>query len=127
MLAPLATSPSPPFVMPTPKPGPYPHGSDSQRQPNVPRGTVTPYEWKSEIFPGTRRAMWIYVPAQYADATPANVMVFQDGGSYVQEDGHLRVPIVFDNLIHQDKMPVTIAVLINPGEFPAASEGKPPI
>ena len=44
-------------------------------------------------------------------------MVFQDGGRYVDETGPIRVPVVFDNLIHAGDMPVTIGVFINPGRF----------
>ena len=112
------------FIIPTPKPGPYPLGTDSQRQPGVPQGVVTKHEWRSTIFPGTDRAYWVYVPAQYTPDKPANVMVFQDGGGYVNETGETRAPIVFDNLIHQGKLPVTIGIFINPGHFPPVAEGK---
>lgn len=54
-------------------------------------------------------------------------MVFQDGGGYVNEEGSFRVPIVFDNLIHQGKMPVTIAIFISPGYFPPVADEKEPI
>ena len=79
----------------------YPLGPDSQREPGVPQGTVTKYTWKSSIFAGTARDYWVYVPAQYDLAKPACVMVFQDGGNYVKEDGQFRTTIVFDNLIHK--------------------------
>ena len=91
------------------------HGPDSKRQDGVPRGKVTKHVWKSEVFPGTTRDYWVYVPAQYDGEAPTAVMVFQDGHTYVDEQGDFRVPIVFDNLIHQGAMPVTIAILINPG------------
>jgi len=91
----------------------YKHGPDSMEQPDVPKGKVTKHTWKSEIFPGTVRDYWIYVPAQYDAKTPANVMVFQDGGSYVNTKGDFRVPTVFDNLIHQKKMPMTFPSLSN--------------
>src|SRR5438128_2580671 len=77
----------------------YQLGPDSQEQPGVPLGNVTQHTWTSTIFPGTVRDYWIYVPAQYDPKTPACVMVFQDGRSYVNEKGKFRVPIVFDNLI----------------------------
>ena len=77
-------------------------------------------------FPGTVRDYWVYVPAQYDAAKPTNVMVFQDGGSYVDENGQFRVPVVFDNLIHQQEMPVTIGIFINPGVVPAAQPGGEP-
>ncbi|MBW3543299.1 MAG: hypothetical protein KY476_23840, partial [Planctomycetes bacterium] len=92
----------------------YQLGPDSHRHEGVPRGTVTKHIWKSRIFDGTVREYWIYVPAQY-DGSPAAVMVFQDGHTYVDEEGQSRVPVVFDNLIHQGVMPVTIGVFINPG------------
>ena len=34
-----------------------------------------------------------------------------------------RVPVVFDNLIHQQAMPVTIAVFVDPGTIPATAAG----
>src|SRR5258708_15252249 len=101
----------------------YVLGPDSQRQPGVPRGAVTQYNWTSKVYPGTTRNYWIYVPAQYQSGKPACVMVFQDGGGMVTETGGWRIPIVFDNLIHKAEMPVTIGIFINPGVLPAASTG----
>lgn len=99
----------------------YTLGPDSQRHNNVPKGAVTKYTWKSQIYPGTTRDYWVYVPAQYNDQKPACVMVFQDGGGMVGEQGSWRVPVVFDNLIHKGEMPVTIGIFINPGVLPALS------
>ncbi len=105
----------------------YEYGLDSQRQQGVPQGKVTQYRWEtSKIFPGTQRDYWIYVPSQYDKSKPASIMIFNDGGGYVRDNGHSRVPIVFDNLIHQGKMPVTIGIFINPGVIPAEQpDGKP--
>ncbi len=111
------------FVIPEPRHGPFVLGADSQRQPGVPRGAVTRHEWCSEIFPGTQRDFWVYIPVQAKADSPACVMVFQDGGSYAGEDGEFRVPVVFDNLIHQKKIPVTVGVFVNPGTVPG---GPPP-
>ncbi|MBM3723860.1 MAG: gluconolactonase [Acidobacteria bacterium] len=98
----------------------YKYGADSSRQPGVPQGKVTQSTFKeSKIFPGTVRDYWIYVPAQYKPDQPAALMVFQDGGGYVTETGHSRIPIVFDNLIHRGDMPVTIGVFVSPGVVPA--------
>jgi hypothetical protein len=94
-------------------------GPDSQEQPSVPHGKVTKHSWSSKIFSGTVRAYWVYVPVQYDDKKPACVMVFQDGGAYVNNKGQFRVPIVFDNLIHKKEMPVTVGIFINPGTVPA--------
>jgi len=101
------------------------HGPDSQRKADVPRGTVTEHVWQSKIFPDTIRRYCVYVPAQYVAAQPAAVMVFQDGHAYVNETGDFRVPIVFDNLIHQGDMPPTIAVLVDPGHQGNQLPAKP--
>jgi gluconolactonase len=102
----------------------YPLTPDSQRQAGVPQGTVTHYTWTSKIFPGTTRDYWVYVPAQYEPAKPACVMVFQDGGMFIKEDGRARAPIVFDNLIAKHQMPVTIGIFINPGVLEALTPGQ---
>ena len=94
---------------------PYKHPPEAERQEGVPRGTVTHFVWKSQIYPGTIREYWTYVPAQVDEKAPAAVMVFQDGHAYVNEKGNFRVPIVFDNLIAKKEMPVTVGVFINPG------------
>jgi enterochelin esterase family protein len=97
----------------------YQPGPDSYRQSGVPEGKVTKFRWaKSEVYPGTERDCWVYVPAQYDPATPPCLMVFQDGGGYVAEKGQSRAPVVFDNLIHTKHMPVTVGVFVNPGKFP---------
>jgi sugar lactone lactonase YvrE/enterochelin esterase-like enzyme len=102
----------------------YPLGPDSQRRAGVPQGTVTHSTWTSKVFPGTFRDYWVYVPAQYTPDKPACVMVFQDGESFVKEDGRARIPIVFDNLIAKHDMPVTIGIFINPGVLKALSPGQ---
>jgi enterochelin esterase-like enzyme len=93
-------------------------GPDSQRQAGVPQGEVIQLRFvESQIYRNTERDWWIYVPDQYDGQTPAALMIFQDGAAYVNENGLIRVPVVFDNLIHKGDMPVTIAVFINPGRF----------
>lgn len=105
----------------------YQLGANSQRTDGVPVGKVTQHKWtESKVFPGTERDYWIYVPQQYDVAKPACVMVFQDGRNYVNEKGQFRTPIVFDNLIHQKAMPVTIGIFINPGVVPASGDRAVP-
>jgi enterochelin esterase family protein len=103
----------------------YTIGPDALPQPGVPKGKVTQHKWESQIFAGTTRDYWIYVPAQYDGSTPAAVMVFQDGAGCVKMDGTIRVPNVFDNLIHRKEMPVTIGIFINPGTFPSVAAKIP--
>src|SRR4030095_8990145 len=106
----------------------YKLGADSMPQDGVPRGEVIkmPPWTNSAIFPGTHRDWWVYVPKQYDAAKPACVMVFQDGGGYVNSNtnGQWRVPTVFDNLIAKKEMPVTLGIFINPGAIPPAGEGQ---
>jgi enterochelin esterase family protein len=103
---------------------PNPNNPDRQVQPGVPQGKVTPGVFaESQIFPGTKRDYSVYVPAQYTPEKPASLMVFMDGSGYAKADGAFRVPVVFDNLIHQKAMPVTIAVFVNPGTVPPTKPG----
>ncbi|MGV3484192.1 MAG: alpha/beta hydrolase-fold protein [Planctomycetaceae bacterium] len=108
------------------------HAADEPRQDHpdrvvqasVPQGKVTSGTFDdSRLFPGTSREYSVYVPAQYTGDQPASLMVFMDGKNYVKSDGPFRVPIVFDNLIHQQAMPVTIAVFVNPGTIAATKPG----
>ena len=92
----------------------YNFGPDSQRKEGVPKGVVTKYEWESKLYRNFRE-YWVYVPSQYDSSKPAALMVFQDGHTYVNETGDFRVPVVYDNLIHQKKLPVTICLFVNPG------------
>jgi enterochelin esterase-like enzyme len=96
---------------------PYKLGPDSMRKPDVPRGTITQHTFKSTIFADTIREYHVYVPQQLDESKPAAVMVFQDGHAYIGEEGQFRVPVVFDNLIQQGRMPVTIGIFINPGHI----------
>jgi enterochelin esterase family protein len=108
-----------PGEKPKPAPGIYKFGPDSLEQPDVPRGQVIDMGvWKSKVFDGTERKWSLYVPKQYDGSKPACVMVFQDGQWYANPKGDFRVPTVFDNLIHQGKMPVTIAIFLSPGTVP---------
>jgi gluconolactonase len=77
----------------------------------------------SRVFPGTVRDCWIYVPAQYDAAKPACVFVVQDGEAHWQPERRWRIPTILDNLIHQQAIPVTIGIFINPGVIPASVAG----
>jgi enterochelin esterase-like enzyme len=100
----------------------FPSHPDSVARPDVPQGKVIKHAWKSQIFSGTERDFWVYVPAQYSPEKPACLVVFQDGESYLK--GGADVPTVYDNLIHRGELPVTACVFINPGVIPRAS-GQP--
>jgi enterochelin esterase family protein len=78
----------------------------------------------SKIYDGMKSEYWIYVPAQYDPKTPAAVMVFQDGGGYIDRNGNNPTLNVIDNLIAQKKIPVMICVFVNPGDI-TDSPGTP--
>ncbi len=81
----------------------------------VPKGAITKYTFdQSQIFPGTSRDYWIYVPQQYDPAKPACVHVNQDGVQF-------NAPAVFDQLIASKEMPVTIGIFVTPGRLKATS------
>jgi len=93
-------------------------GPLSYPQPGVPTGTLSPkIVHTSKIYDGMKSEYWIYVPAQYDPKTPAALMVFQDGGGYIDRNGNNPTLNVIDNLIAQKKIPVMICVFINPGDI----------
>lgn len=94
----------------------YLHGPDSSPHGGIPEGRLERFVWDdSTVYPGTSRTVQVYVPAQYVPAEPAALMVFQDGTLYLDADLDMRAGVVFDNLIHDGSMPVTIGVFVDPG------------
>jgi enterochelin esterase-like enzyme len=95
----------------------YVLGPDSQEKAGVPKGVVTKFRLDDSQYDGKKEAC---------------LMVFQDGMGYIGPKGNWRVATVFDNLIAEGKMPVTIALFINPGFAPdknnptgKGKDGKP--
>jgi len=98
------------------KPGDYPFTPDSLEQPNVAKGQLLgPYEFHSNVFAGTVRQYWVYVPAGYDPKTPPNLLVFQDGQRATNPQGALRIPTALDNLIARGDIPPTLGVFVTPG------------
>ncbi len=98
---------------------------DHYAHPGVPAGTLSAQlSHISKIYDGMQSDYWIYVPAQYDPKTPAALMVFQDGSGYGNRDGDHGILNDLDNLIAQGKIPVMIAVFINPGDI-SAHPGTP--
>lgn len=63
---------------------------------------------KNSLYPGTVRNIQVYVPSQYTGEKEACL--------YVGLDGILcNAPKVFDKLIAEGKMPVTIGIFVQPG------------
>lgn len=93
-------------------------GAQSYPKPGVPSGTLSPkITHTSKIYDGMKSEYWIYVPAQYKADTPAALMVFQDGGGYIDREGDRLSLNVIDSLIAEKKIPIMICVFINPGDI----------
>ncbi|MGH6956217.1 MAG: alpha/beta hydrolase [Caulobacteraceae bacterium] len=91
---------------------------------SVARGDVRSHRgWTgAKVYPGTARDLWIYTPAGFDPAGPAPaLMVFQDGGGYLDRNGPVRAAAVFDTLTAAGEMPPTVGVFVMPGQ----REGSP--
>src|SRR5450631_1312947 len=101
----------------------YNLGPDSLPREGVPRGEIRgPFTLPSKAYPGTQHTYWVYVPAQYDSASPASVMIYNDGQAFMNPDGDVRAQNVMDNLIFRREIPVMIGVFINPGRRPDQPE-----
>jgi gluconolactonase len=94
----------------------YPTDPASVEQAGIPKGEILTFTFEtSKIFPGTSREVMVYIPVQYKADKPACVYVNQDGIQW-------KAPTVFDNLIANKEMPITIGIFITPGKVLAASK-----
>ncbi len=83
------------------------------------KGNVTKYAYKSaKNFPGSTYDYWIYVPGIPAPPIGYALMVFFDGGGFINETGRFKAAEVFDKLIAAGDMPPTLGLFINPGVMP---------
>jgi enterochelin esterase family protein len=99
-----------------------PLGPESAEQPGVPKGRLTAGRHVGEaVYPGVARDYWVYVPAQYDPAQPASLMVFQDGGNYLEQT---NAATVFDNLIAKGDLKPTIGVFVEPGDWDGQPKGS---
>lgn len=83
----------------------------------TPAGIVTTHAgWdRSTIYPDTLRDLSVYTPAHLDRAAPARVIVFNDGGMYLNPIGPVRVTRVLDALHAKGEIAPTVAVFVNPG------------
>ena len=96
---------------------PFAEAPELKVREEVPKGEIHEFVMNSEdskIYPGLKgpykRKVAVYVPKQYVAGAEAPVIVAQDGYDY---KGPL--PKILDNMIHDKKLPVMIAVMINSG------------
>jgi gluconolactonase len=86
----------------------------------IQKGRLEKFEYKdSKIFLGTVRTVTVYIPQQIDPSIPACVHIQQDG-----LDPNSRFNNVFDTLIQNKEMPVTVGIFINSGSMPQAKEGS---
>lgn len=91
----------------------YPIPKEALERLGVKKGEVLgPFFNESKQFPNTEHAFWIYVPANYTAKKPPCLTVSFDG---INMANKWRLPIIFDNLIHDKIIPPTIGVFISPG------------
>ncbi len=89
---------------------------DCYEQPGVPQGKLSDkIVHHSKIYPDMDSNYWVYVPAEYDPATPAALMVYQDGQGHIHREGGSKTLNVLDNLIYKKRIPVMIAVFVQPG------------
>lgn len=102
----------------------YPTPPEAMVQTGVPQGVIHgPFEFRSNIFPGTVREYWVYVPQQYDPIKPPCLMIVQDG---LSRGTDWKLPTVLDNMIHARHIPVQLGIFINHGSVPApSSEAQP--
>jgi enterochelin esterase family protein len=83
------------------------------------RGSVRSHRgWDgARVYPGTKRDLWIYTPAGFdRSAAPPAVVVFNDGGAYLDRNGPLRAAAVFDTMTAAGEMRPTVGVFVMPGQ-----------
>jgi enterochelin esterase family protein len=95
---------------------PYADAPELKLKEGVPVGTIQEFTMKSEdskIYPGLngpyRRKVLVYVPKQYVAPKPAPFIVIQD--AMTAKD----LPKILDNMIHDRRLPVMIAIFIASG------------
>ena len=77
----------------------------------IPSGQIKgPFKWISQIYPGTERNYWLYIPAQYNSTKPTCSMIVQDGLSRARG---WKLSEHLDTLIHEGKVPPIIGIYID--------------
>jgi enterochelin esterase family protein len=96
---------------------PYHPCPEAHPDEGIARGTIAAHiDWaQSRIYPGTLRDIHVHVPAHVDRATPARLIVFNDGAYYFDAKGGVRAVSVLDSLHARGEIAPTVAVFVNPG------------
>jgi enterochelin esterase-like enzyme len=70
---------------------------------------------QSSVYPGTKRDVFVHVPAGCDGREPANLIVFNDGAGYLARQGPVRAGRVLDTLHARGEIAPTVGVFVNPG------------
>ena len=98
----------------------YVLGADSKPRAGIPAGKTLYFDiTDSKVFPNSRHTITVYVPAAYRGDKPACVYVGLDGLGFGASQ-------VFDNLIAQKAMPVTIGIGVSSGSVDSAQPPENP-
>ncbi len=96
------------------------YNPDSYPKSGVPRGKLSEKRTiVSTIYDGMKADYWFYVSPGVDPASPAPLMVWQDGQGLIAGDlSRMRLFTVTENLVHQKLIPPMVHVLIAPGFAP---------
>jgi enterochelin esterase-like enzyme len=78
-----------------------------------PEGELAPNATLQSAVYGYGFTYRTYKPTAYQAGKPAALMIFQDGTNYT---GNFKAPRVFDSLIEEGSVPVTISVYVQPNQ-----------
>jgi enterochelin esterase family protein len=95
---------------------------------DVPSGDVLHIkDWsESKVFADTTRDIWIYTPHNLDESSaPPSLALFNDGAGYLSRQGAVRATNVLDRLIHDEEIPPTVGVFVNPGQSTRSSDDAP--
>ncbi len=114
VMKPLAGT-SPPSV--AAESGPVAYVPPEIKPEDVPRGVLKEFTFaRSAVFPGTVRAVTVFIPRQYDGSRPACVYVKTDGYNAAEK-------ALLETMIATKEIPVTVGVFVRPGDLPATVQG----
>lgn len=85
--------------------------------PSQQAGALTHFaDWRSQsAFPGTTRDLWVLAPNHSATTDAPGLLVFNDGGSYLNPDGPVRAQRVLDAMQAAGSLPPVVGIFLSPG------------
>ena len=74
-------------------------------------------DWNASlIYPDAPRDIWLYQTPGGISAEPANLLICNDGGWYLDRQGPVRATRVLDSLFGLGQIKPTVAIFISPGK-----------